>query len=524
MSVDLSNFDVTKTCAAIGRYYASLGKEYNGLFATFYEENGLDEDGLQDELEQNAAESLLCDFGDDNPFPFTKETKDENEKKQMIFNLIKQCIVNPNIVFDSSIPNFKLDGAKLFELEMKDIEDIKQIYSKQCIHLWNNDWEGDQGLLKLLAVGKKHGFDYLLHLVDDYGLYRVGGIDKPNFVDSPAGWNANHRHFRQLEQVTVGKQKYRQLATTAVSSFHKRVCGSLQFNPMKNINDSLERTVYYIYNAVNFVATLTQNASKSGRAICPFHLDFCIISGAPNVAEKQESLDTKEDDEEDDDDEDDDDDDEPPDDEKETNQKFVDVIGNISKRLDGIKHEHTEWNEAGATRVFGTMFDAYLKNNDFQVKDDSALEYLHQKRLIVSIDRRASKKQNDKGDDIWMYEEPDQGIPDQAVPEAYINSSLGYVLPEIGANKHCGGSMLTMSFHVREVNVIKAYLFWNAHMIRFMPTHIRTVLPKLFNMKYAGNQDFIDGKNEEAKLDDMIKDMEAKLVDKEFDAFVSSYT
>eukprot|EP01083_Nonionella_stella_P228658 810154_1 len=105
----LSMADIKEVCAAIGRYYASLGKEYDALWSAWYEENGLDEDGLADELEQRPCDSLLADFGDEERgFPFDPEPNDDKTKKQFIFFLIKKCYNNPNITFCKKLPQIDL--------------------------------------------------------------------------------------------------------------------------------------------------------------------------------------------------------------------------------------------------------------------------------------------------------------------------------------------------------------------------------------------------------------------------------
>eukprot|EP00483_Globobulimina_turgida_P009741 UN09760 len=157
-----------------------------------------------------------------------------------------------------------------------------------------------------------------------------------------------------------------------------------------------------------------------------------------------------------------------------------------------------------------------------------------------------------------MYEPPKncQNIPDDPVPEWGISSSRTRLLPDmdygdgsdaitgpdtsnqkdnkdekednakqlkdsnIGASFHCKGGLITFSFHVKAIDVIKCYMYWNGTIIRFMPEDIKTVLPKMFDMGYADNQAYIDDNKD---LEGMIKEMQEKLVDKEFKAFQESY-
>merc|ERR1712242_397827 len=64
----------------------------------------------------------------------------------------------------------------------------------------------------------------------------------------------------------------------------------------------------------------------------------------------------------------------------------------------------------------------------------------------------------------------------------------------IGGGFGAGGSVLTLSIHAKQENVVKMYLFCNGQCIRFMPEDVKTVLPVLFNMDYENNTDWIEGK------------------------------
>eukprot|EP01084_Bolivina_argentea_P260078 439081_1 len=298
--------DINKICAAIGRYYDSLDQAYDGLFSAYCDENGVEE--LEDELAEGWTDSLLSDFEDGN-FPFKVEPKSDEEKKQFVFELIQKCAGDPDIIFVSSIPDFKEDGDSLFKLEEKELDVIKKTYREQCPTIYTQEWELDKGLLTLLAVGKKKGFDYLMHLVDDFNRWRVDNMSK-NSKDfkSTNNWIKNHRHFIQLENVNVGGESYATMASSAVNSFNKRVCPKLEFSGGLCINDSLERTAHYICDASTFVWNLVETANKSKTGLCPFQMDFCIISGAP--ASREVKGDVSSDDDDDDDPDDDDDDEE----------------------------------------------------------------------------------------------------------------------------------------------------------------------------------------------------------------------
>ena len=109
---------------------------------------------------------------------------------------------------------------------------------------------------------------------------------------------------------------------------------------------------------------------------------------------------------------------------------------------------------------------------------------------------------------LQVLQEPNQGDDDKD-PEDQ----------NIGSSNHCNGSLLTLSFIVQSRDVIKMYLYYNGGMIRFFPDDIKTVLPKIFNMDYGRNKQYIE-KNQE--LDRRIQEMNGKVVDVEFAKFQSN--
>eukprot|EP01083_Nonionella_stella_P152194 487483_1 len=509
------------TCAAIGRYYKYLNKDYEDLFSAYCEENGLeDDDSLQEEIENAANDCLLIDFDDD--FPFKDQPSDDQARQTFIYNLIKSCIANSDIKFGSKIPLFTTVGAELFDLQKYNLNSINTLYKEQCPALYNEKWENDAGFLTILAVGRKYGFDYLLHLVDDYSRWCINNQDKDESTDQ---WAAQHPHFIQLRNITntIGNRSvgYKELATCAVNSFGKRVCPPFVLKPMSKIDDDLETIVNYIVDAINWVWSLTTRANRDTETICPFQVDFCFVEGRPIESEVKEEWNPKANEE----------DDEPDgeDNTEEDEKGFVDVVGDIKERLDAselryYKGERHHVDDPKQSRITD-IYKEFVKKYDLEGSGNTA--YLHKKRLITMIDRRESKKDVNKPDDIWMFEPPEncQNIANDTVPEWYINSSVTCLGPKsntresFGATSHCRRSTLTLSFHVKEERFVKCYLYWFGQMIRFMPEDIKTVLPDLFNPKRQSKRN----KEEEKYLNELIKELKGKLVDEEFDAFVASY-
>ena len=97
---------------------------------------------------------------------------------------------------------------------------------------------------------------------------------------------------------------------------------------------------------------------------------------------------------------------------------------------------------------------------------------------------------------------------------------------DIGVHFSCKSALLTLSFHVKTDEVIKLYLYHNGQCMRFMPEDIKTILPTLFNLKYADNEGWLNRKDpdsDELEVDRYINEMKKYLKDVEFDAFRQSY-
>eukprot|EP01084_Bolivina_argentea_P319326 553874_1 len=91
-------------------YYQSLNKPYDELFSNYCDDYGIDDESLAMELEEDAEDSILVDFDDD--FPFAKPPKNETDRRQKIFDLIKKCYSNPDLSFVVSMPEMGKDSSK----------------------------------------------------------------------------------------------------------------------------------------------------------------------------------------------------------------------------------------------------------------------------------------------------------------------------------------------------------------------------------------------------------------------------
>merc|ERR1712130_153242 len=86
------------------------------------------------------------------------------------------------------------------------------------------------------------------------------------------------------------------------------------------------------------------------------------------------------------------------------------------------------------------------------------------------------------------------------------------------------GALLTVSFHVKEVDQILCYLYINGQYLRFMPEDMINILPRFF-VESAQNKAFVAKKlkNKKNRAQEFVGEMKSWLKDAQFDAFVNSY-
>jgi len=356
--------------------------------------------------------------------------------------------------------------------------------------------------------------------VDAFNRARVNALPESLKIND---WAANHPHFKQSAEFNVyvaqESDEKAQSATTgkmvisAMESFMKRCSPKLHLSPGAIafvVDDSLEHTVQYIYSAIVFITNSATATQKMGFSLCPFQIDLCLAYREP--LRLLPSDDVK--------DENQDEDEEYQDDDEE---KSV-FIGDIRAKLETnglrcayVNSENREVNEVLNRKVFKPLFRAFRDDHD--VEETGTQKYQHRQRFVVMADRRNYQGTDNCEDDVWLYEPPQECrvIPRGAVSEWYLNASRTSLLPpDIGSlSEGMTGSLMTLSFHVHSVDVIKCYLYFGGQIIRFMPSDIKNVLPRLFNMDFPGNAEFVKSK----LIDEYAEAMARMLMDCQFEAF-----
>ena len=185
---------------------------------------------------------------------------------------------------------------------------------------------------------------------------------------------------------------------------------------------------------------------------------------------------------------------------------YEDYVGDIKTKLEknklrfeymAVTDSQQMSKDEKAYRVINQTYQALKKRSDNEQKQQNDV-YPYRKRYCSLVDRRESRSDIDKDDDVFTYECPEfknnytRDIPDNEVPEWYISASKTCLLPNmeyienkaigkpdpkaldeeekkkeetnkdknIGATFHCKGGLLTFSFHAKAINKIKCYIFW----------------------------------------------------------------
>merc|ERR1719295_314208 len=101
---------ITRVDKAIGRYYSSMGADNyfdasgKGKFAQWCGDNGFEDEGVCEEIEESPTNCMLVDFAKDDDgslafFPGLAGDIAEEDRQVLIFNIIKTCIHAPDTDF-----------------------------------------------------------------------------------------------------------------------------------------------------------------------------------------------------------------------------------------------------------------------------------------------------------------------------------------------------------------------------------------------------------------------------------------
>ena len=562
---------IQKMDEALGRYYKLKGRTdyFNeqgiGIFAEFCDDNGMDDEAVDGEFEENAdiAGCILLEFDDDPGNVPGIDAIDEEEIQEAVYNILQKCYQEDTAYDDEDEKYNPLTITHdHWNISKKDLEEMIKIHQEQCPSIFNQKFEKDKSILKLLAVGAKCGRPYLQYICDMYSRERVELFSKKNEETLyPQKWTETNKHCSKLRHLKLNTNNAKgktplDETQAAIKSFFHRISPKLVFKPPLAIVDSLSQTCEYIAACVDFVHSLVnddQNAKK-GINSCPFQFD-CTF--AFNQVRDTQSMVVA--------DEDDDDDSADDEDYKAPGGLFYDCFGNIKDKIAKnkllyltTKMNTDDVNVSKQARLFKENFKKFISDNKMENKYKS---YPQRHRFCAIIDRRQPDDKDNKNKDILdddeliIYQPPDncnQFPKGKYEPMFYFDTTRTSIIPQIGYNNGinaesdpslmtqkdsnkdpkqkaltsninalnaCNGAIMVLSFHVESAEEIRCYVYLNGQILRFMPEDITLVLPKFFDSNFGDNK--LWPKSEEAKQ--LIDEMSKKLKDVHFKAFYNAY-
>eukprot|EP01083_Nonionella_stella_P110131 322069_1 len=215
----INNKLARQTCAAIGQYYASLGKPYDCLFRIYCEENGLDKDDeFLEELRTSYDDCLFCAF--DKNFPFDKQPKDHATRMRFIYDLIKKCVKNPNS-FSKLLIDVFLSDQKVQEI-------ANTVFPENVF--------AEPELIYFFAVGYFNNLPLLTWLMDAYSMDK----SKHNEL-CLEDWAQQNKFMNDLMFVDKDKGTKLNIALSA----YNRLPTSLQHESVTKINDGITFDEFY---------------------------------------------------------------------------------------------------------------------------------------------------------------------------------------------------------------------------------------------------------------------------------------
>eukprot|EP01084_Bolivina_argentea_P281838 482303_1 len=574
---------IDQTCTAIGRYYKSLGKQYNGKFSEFCDENALDVEDVEEELRQKPDECLVIDFDNKFPFPNTVETKEAQAR--FIYRLIVRCWKNPNHNFQSKIVDVNSAIVKeLFKFSKKDLDDMAAVVKAVCP---TYNLENDEGYLHFAAIQHKKDFPLLQLMMDYYQTARIKhgiNVEKREFTELKTKWFENHPVTKLLKKIPFKNGDAAEMLSATMNMINARVCKVMILSPDVAIQESIELTIKFMHAAIKEAKRHLMFGST-----VPFQLDFVLVTDTTakkQQEQKQPQIDNDGDDDGDDDDNDGDEQKQPirglgniedalkqagwmfasveisnieyetgqtDDDDNDGDEQKQPIrgLGNIedalkqagwmfaSVEISNIEYETGQTNEVdgyGNLEYSTTLRSLRRKYDELwgkffaKIKHDNIEAYLTEKRLIFLFDRRETEKDSSK---IYLIQSKEWGnIPRNTIDEWYFSASQMSILPDmksgeqIGSLFGCNGSLLTFSFHIKAANEMKMYLYWYGGIARFMPEFIPMVFPMIFAMTEQesanwgyANAEFVESQEMNSYITEMQK--EAMLIDEKFQNFLN---
>eukprot|EP01083_Nonionella_stella_P035909 97941_1 len=330
--------------------------------------------------------------------------------------------------------------------------------------------------VSLMAISYKANYPYLPYLCDVF--FRQHHDYRESDYTSPENWTSHyideHLTFKWRNDQERLEKTY--TIKRAVDDYLKRVLPRMNTPQPTKIIDSLAAVSAHVLMFCNIVKELSIELHTA-----PYQLELCFIFKS---VESSRSYGYDDDDIQNDD----------------------DVFGDIDSRLKNAKLQYHVLSVNETYNLRKSLMDALnvLVKGNYQ-----------QKRLVALIDKRCDLN------NVYLYESPCGYVPvtSDSTTQAYMNNSRHTLIPpDISCVSPYDGKLLTFSFHVRQQDDVRCYMYRHGGMMRFMSADvIGKVMTRLF-VESKRNTDFAQSE----EIASLIKETKYSLVNVAFERFRQS--
>jgi len=495
--------------AGLGRLYALKGFKYDDDFKNRCIDNGFDDDEeITDEMGANAEESQLADEDFLEGFCPWIQTGDDDERRDAIFAILKECFQNPSAYQNAADENPLKVTVDDFAVTKQDINKAKSWVEEQAPSIYDGGFSNDGSLMYMLTVGMKMRKHYLQYLVDMflreklYHHYKHRGSRGSELLSKYefAAFQQHNEHIKTLKNIPTNKipkgvlgtkgqneESVLEVAVAAVKSYLHRVAPQLLLTQLDRIAYPYRTVAQYIAQTVEFVNHLAVNRQNT----CPFQYDSVFVFQR-SVSDETDTFSSGQDDS--------DSENEQNDEEAVRQSKLGDIKESLTTTK--LKFQSADWGKPDK------RYYRPLKETFDELKNKTKTKKFPQfNRFCSVLDLRNDPEKEEKADDsdnLFVFQ-PAEKIGSQNVRKIHKNaSSLNF-------------------FHNSRRSIIPAAASMGDHMknppqklTSLSPgPQITMALPLFFDLQDADKM-FIESK----EMDRIVQGLIDKLRDDQFRAFL----
>ena len=135
-----------------------------------------------------------------------------------------------------------------YKLTERKLEQHYSDYLQYCSNLLPMHHTGrvDRALIRAMAAGRENGTSLLQHIADTYCRARINEYARNSTVDLSSTLFCNkYKYFKTLQEADATA------LTSALHSFHKRICPTIEISSSSRIDDSLPMFFKYTAAIIN---------------------------------------------------------------------------------------------------------------------------------------------------------------------------------------------------------------------------------------------------------------------------------